>query len=781
MTEPGQDFTEESVISDFIPTIAKTWENATSISESEFANRFNHLLETYEVLLKSLAALLYGRLQHYHAHTPKIDRFLRTNFRQPSLGSFRTFIHPCLNALESTGDAWAADLKQGLNAKLSGSAVIDFCQLAEGLQDREWNKQKVTVDQILRTFVEFRNNTRGHGFVREREPNEYVYGTLLDLFRALCPVLEGEWYAVQSVENISDRKQEYEMCRLCGISRKRNRIEDTSGTHLINGRLYAYDPRLTPPWIDLWPLAYWEGKKREVYLYHKSHTKAGKKVQFSNYILGDSIYLEDATAEELFELPSTSALLLKEKDDAGNQRRSLICVTYASADEQGERDQEGWVTTLVKKLSEQLEKKLQCEIGMDDSLNGELRVSPEMLAAIESAPVLLIVSSSNYVMSDWCREEKNDFLKMLRQREKSGGQLVLVERDKCATEDRPPEFQHLAGFRFWTTEADGESVRIFSPSEQVYYDELAKLIATLKEALQPSSPTQKSTETSMSSETAPSAAVFLAEVTDDLYHQRENVKDSLQQHQISVLPESAYSAEFSEFQQLTHDELSRSKLFVQLLSASPEKTLKDWPQSLIRCQYELAKEVGIPIVQWRSPNLDLEHIPEDLREFLLLPTARGDIGLEGLKTEIIQKIQSQSQTSPPPSNEKLVFVNPGLNDGHLMNMIHKVLDQEGLDYIEPYSSQPQSSYRAVLEEWLTDCQALIMTYGQSDVKWFNRMLGNIRKSVWKRAEQPLSAYVVCDPPPEQKPLVKMKIRGLQSLQYGSYADEQGLRSFIHSL
>ena len=53
MTGNGKEFSEETVITNFIPTIAKTWENTITVSELEFANRFNHLLDVYgEVSVK---------------------------------------------------------------------------------------------------------------------------------------------------------------------------------------------------------------------------------------------------------------------------------------------------------------------------------------------------------------------------------------------------------------------------------------------------------------------------------------------------------------------------------------------------------------------------------------------------------------------------------------------------------------------------------------------------------------------------------------------------------
>lgn len=375
----------------------------------------------------------------------------------------------CRKALIRKGDVWANELEEGLRTKLSNPAVINICRIARELQGQEWKKTKVTVSELFSILVEFRNRTRGHGVVREElceKVNDGFHGTLVEVFRVLRTVLEEEWYAVQSVQNISDREQKYEMYRFRGISKKIV-TEILTETHLINGRLYASDQRLTPPWIELWPLAHWEGRKKEIYLYNTF--SGNKRAEFVCYTSGDLFHLEDVPFEELFNiaperpsaalrasLQTVAAMVFKGKGKSGAQDQSLPFVSYARADNQPPPGlDEGDVTTLLKRLKTLLSQKLDSEgaysLWIDDPLDGSGHVTSEMIAAIHHTPLVMVILSRNYVASDWCQREKNSFLNLVRERACTDSSVFVIERDRLEYEERPAEFDEVTGYRypFW--------------------------------------------------------------------------------------------------------------------------------------------------------------------------------------------------------------------------------------------------------------------------------------------------------------------------------------------
>lgn len=145
--------------------------------------------------------------------------------------------------------------------------------------------------------------------------------------------------------------------------------------------------------------------------------------------------------------------------------------------------------------------------------------------------------------------------------------------------------------------------------------------------------------------------------------------------------------------------------------------------------------------------------------------------------------QQLSQYSPDKHFNKLVFIKADANDAHLCKKICQLLDEEDLaEYVKPeIERQKPGEIREAFEVWILDCDALIVIYGNVDFGWLNQVFKNVRKIVCQRADQPLPAYVLCDPSPEQKQLLTFSFHGISTLQYESCSNELKFREFINSL
>ena len=158
MTGNGEKLTDDIVIRNFIPTIATIWQKTITVSKTDYEHRFKQCLRTYEVLLKSIAAALYGRARYYHSHVPEIEQFLKDKL---TLGRFLRFNHACRKVLKSKGDPWTQELEQALSQELTEQAVIHVCHTTrvDLKEESQWNKKAVTVRELFTTLVELRNRT----------------------------------------------------------------------------------------------------------------------------------------------------------------------------------------------------------------------------------------------------------------------------------------------------------------------------------------------------------------------------------------------------------------------------------------------------------------------------------------------------------------------------------------------------------------------------------------------------------------------------------------------
>ena len=231
-----------------------------------------------------------------------------------------------------------------------------------------------------------------------------------------------------------------------------------------------------------------------------------------------------------------------------------LFISYGCVDDQpGDNGEAGWVSCLVedlrKRLSERLGRKDSVSIWKDEEqLLRHVDIEKQIADAIARSACLLVVLSPGYLRSDWCRRERIDFLKWVRDRDANGSRVFVVERDWIEG-DKPEEFQNLLGFRFWTgnPSKQAELPRPLDknrPSDRdEYKDQLNRVALAVESELrrfktalprkhgQPVGATLPAPAIAPASE----ATVFLAEVTDDLRPQWKKVRSELDQHGVRVV------------------------------------------------------------------------------------------------------------------------------------------------------------------------------------------------------------------------------------------------------
>jgi len=113
----------------------------------------------------------------------------------------------------------------------------------------------------------------------------------------------------------------------------------------------------------------------------------------------------------------------------------------------------------------------------------------------------------------------------------------------------------------------------------------------------------------VSKESSTRPSVYLAEATDDIDDLRSGVARFLDQSGLDVLPASYYPRAPAEFEASVRQDLAKCGLFIQLLSATAGKKTEDLPLGYVGLQHQIAQQNGIPILQWRDPDLALEALP----------------------------------------------------------------------------------------------------------------------------------------------------------------------------
>ena len=400
-----------------------------------------------------------------------------------------------------------------------------------------------------------------------------------------------------------------------------------------------------------------------------------------------------------------------------------IFLSYAHVDDWVSNNPPGWVTTfrnrLEGRLVQLLGKRDAVEIWMDHDMNYADGVTDQIMRVLDDTAILLVVLSPGYAASEWCKKEKNKFLESAASR--SGTQIMIVERERYE-DDRDPTLELIPDrkkFEFWQRDETGRS-RILGPpvrENQLYFDriddvsqELAKTLKRLR--AQPRAQARVVDSGSGNGHRESESTVYLAHVTDDLENTRIAIVRRLEESNVRVLPHGHYSLDPAAFRKSAERDLARSQLFVQLLSQTPGKKPPDLPGGYAQLQCDLAKAANIPVMQWRSPDVDVDSIDDaDHRTLIDSPTVRAE-ALEDFKRAVMQHGARPEPEIPAPSDSTEVFVCADSSDRALAEDIGAALKQLGAGFSLPTMSEDPGEYRQDLTRKLLSCDGLILAFGE---------------------------------------------------------------------
>jgi hypothetical protein len=380
--------------------------------------------------------------------------------------------------------------------------------------------------------------------------------------------------------------------------------------------------------------------------------------------------------------------------------------------------------------------------------------------------------SPGYLASPWCRDELRLFFR--RSTPELARSVFLIEMTPLdPDEPSPSELRSRRAYRFWFPDRNEQPRTLAVPvpheDEREYYRQIEDLARDLADQLKvmrlsrtgsigavPSAGLRPLT----GAPTHGAPVVLLAEVTDDLEFKRLEVQRFLEQHGLTVLPETSYPLGRAEFEAALDGDLMRSAVFVQLLGPMPGKRPRDVPDGYGWLQLERALHRGCRVLQWRSPEFDPAAV-ELLRHRELLE--RGTVqatSLESFKHAIYT-----AAIPPPPAPEPrrdngeqpLVFINAEARHQPIAAEIRAAIGDRAA-WAEPLFEGRAEEVREDLEQNLIDCDAMVMVYADNP-GWARGQLRQFHKLAPRRT-RPVRAIPIIDAPPVTKPELGISLPGM---------------------
>ena len=453
--------------------------------------------------------------------------------------------------------------------------------------------------------------------------------------------------------------------------------------------------------------------------------------------------------------------------------RTSIFVSYSVNDDQPMPPAEqGWVTSMLRDLERALDtllggRRTYSIVGdnlpqirdnwFEDHLAGQARRSD----------LLIMIMSPSWLARAFCRREFDWFIE--GHSDSLAGRLFVIEPTPVDRDQEIPELvRELVWYRFYRRDENhgtAFTLRRFPYSEErEYFAKIHDLASDIRRRLE-------STDGESAGPRESSApTLFLAEVTDDLEMLRDGLRRYLVQYGVEVAPTTTHRLERSEFEQSMKRDLAKSALFVQLLGPFSGRRPPDVPEGFVQLQYDLAQHAGVPILQWRNPEIDVANVADwSLRKLLELETVHVAPFEEFKRTvrDRFRRLLEPTPTAKPlASRVPFVFIDAGREDRASAEEIGKGMD-ERFAWAMPISfagkGRAAEEVRQDLEESLIDADGIVIVYGVVPPSWVRSQLRLCQK-LSPRRRRPLRLLALVLAPPLPKPPIPIGLPGLLTIE-----------------
>jgi hypothetical protein len=435
-----------------------------------------------------------------------------------------------------------------------------------------------------------------------------------------------------------------------------------------------------------------------------------------------------------------------------------IFISYCHHDNAPVPGRDLWVTTFVEALRGLLQGSFgqgvdKLNIFLDEHSFEANRQLPHLLAAARASAVFLAICSPNYESREWTRKELQAFCETNRDMER----LFAIEThplDAGVTYPEPLQSHHR--ILFWTRPqlhggAHPQPLALKSPD---WINKVDSLVGDIKRKL-------KSMQLAAGA-AAPAAVepsylrVLLAQTGEALEKPRRRLLTHLKQFGVPVLPEGDYMQGAADFAREFGADLEKSDIFVQLLGESPGPRPRDLPAGYPRFQFDEARRLGKPILQWRDPGLDLEEIEDAAHRELVGGAQVIADSFEIFKADVLKAATPPPPPPPPPrppmpgadSDGSIIFVGAEQSDLEIASQIKQIFKLHRISTIMSRriidtgaDSAASLARRNELEQAVVDFDALVVIYGAAGPGAGRRVITRYSK-LRPRRENPARALAI---------------------------------------
>ncbi|HKH48565.1 MAG TPA: TIR domain-containing protein [Thermoanaerobaculia bacterium] len=509
--------------------------------------------------------------------------------------------------------------------------------------------------------------------------------------------------------------------------------------------------------------------------------------------------------------------------------RHDIFISYAHVDDEPLFEEEhGWISSFHRELAVVLARKLgrrdSVSIWRDLKVQGNDEFDDTISAAYRHSALAIFVVSPGFIASEWCCRELTQFCTRLDAeldgRLEGKSRVLKVLLSHVPYEEMPEPVRELlnktTGYPFYHFDpASGREEAFRRTKEQDedrrYWstlDDLARNLADLLKAMRRLGGVEEDGEDGEEAvpargavaPTAAAPAVYLAEVTDDLEPDREDLRRTLLQRGVTVLPDRPLDPGDEKLAEQVRADLGKAALSIHLLGSFYGKKPAGETRSYTHVQLDLAAEAALeragserelPRFIWIPRSLDVASLREDQKQLVKAveeepdsasPAAVLKVGLEELKETVIEKL---TELFPPPA-EPVVAETPGAvvyvscrpEDDPEADEICDLLRAAHHDVVLPIRTGSDAELDKHYRTNLQYCDALLVLYANSPLHWVREEILKVRRLLAGRRDFVMSIY---DGPPPDKEAVGLSFQNLLLIECRDGRRAERLRPLLARL
>ena len=453
-----------------------------------------------------------------------------------------------------------------------------------------------------------------------------------------------------------------------------------------------------------------------------------------------------------------------------------VFVSYAHFDNEPDTQEIRWVSRFQADLKVALRQRL----GVDpdiffDNRSLQNQFLDDLTKNARGAAAFIAIMSPSYMNREWTIKE----LEAFHTSGNDQNRLVPVELLPVLESECHPSLLQVKRAPFYWKDPLEEDIALkltpkFNPDKyEQRLQGLAHRMEALLRSIRDRSPKPVDVTGPLSGET-----ILLAQVTNDLYDERDQVVTYLNQFGAKILPEADYKQGGPEFAEAFKADLAQAGLFVQLLgpyrSNRPPDLLGEGssdPKSYAQFQYDTAKASGKPVLQWRRPDINPATITHWDKRLLDGPEVLV-MGLQEFMKEIKKQVERKNaaaekekakaekeaekeKSGDGAAKTQFLFINADSSDKELTDQLLKAFENRR-DWIAagPLFEGSAEDITKDLDANLVDCDTLLLVYGKADAPWVRAQLRRYSK-IERLRNLPPRVKTILFAPPAPKPEIAM--------------------------